>query len=106
MLKAVSYAEGNTGETFIIEEVQLFQASEAIKILRLSDTTVLHIHIHVHVHVLWCATFLNSSNKLDGWPLAIGVDILLLCVKEQKKSHIPEKPYLKDDYQMFVMGNI
>ncbi|XP_062380055.1 semaphorin-4E [Sardina pilchardus] len=38
VLKAVNYAEDNTGETFIIEELQLFQSSEAIKILRLSNS--------------------------------------------------------------------
>ena len=44
ILKAVHYGKDNAGEAFIIEEVQLFQPSEAIKILRLSDSTVRHSH--------------------------------------------------------------
>lgn len=38
VLKAVKYAEGNSENTFIIEEVQLFEAAEAIKILQLSNS--------------------------------------------------------------------
>lgn len=36
ILKAVNY----DGEMFIIEEIQLFQPSEQIKILKMSNTTV------------------------------------------------------------------
>ncbi|KAL2098138.1 hypothetical protein ACEWY4_007345 [Coilia grayii] len=39
VLKAASYTKDNAGETFIIEEVQLFEPSNAIKILRLSKST-------------------------------------------------------------------
>lgn len=49
LLKAVNYV----GEMFIIEQIQLFQSPEAIKVLRFSDVTVIYGRV---IFCLFCTT--------------------------------------------------
>ncbi|XP_041918636.1 semaphorin-4E [Alosa sapidissima] len=98
VLKAVNYAEDNTEETAIIEELQLFQSSEAIKILRLSKSTG-HLFAGSEVGVVQmplsscgrytsCGDCVHARDPFCAWDLAAAQCTSLSPVATQADSKL------------------